>query len=71
LESHLSYDFKPGTWVSADGNFWWGGITSLNGVQSLSTKQTGSRIGGTAAIRISRRQSVKVCCSTSGILQDV
>ena len=25
FEGHLSYDFKPGTWVSLDGNFWRGG----------------------------------------------
>jgi len=49
--------------VSADGNFWWGGTTSLNGVQNPATKQTSSRIGGTAAIRISKHQSVKASYS--------
>ena len=63
MEGHLSHDFKPGTWVSLDLNFWWGGLTSLNGIQNLDTKQTGSRIGGTAAWRFSKHQSLKVSYS--------
>ena len=47
FEGHLSHDFKPGTWASLDGNFWWGGLTSISGIQNLKTEQTGSRIGGT------------------------
>jgi hypothetical protein len=63
LEGHLSYDLKPRLWVSVDGNFWWGGITSLSGVQNLATKQTGSRVGATASFPISKHQSVKVSYS--------
>jgi len=63
LEGHFSRDFRPGTWVSVDVNFWWGGVTTLNGIQNLATKQTGSRIGGTAAWRFSNHQSLKVSYS--------
>jgi hypothetical protein len=63
FEGHFSRDFKLGTWVSLDGNFWWGGITALSGVQDLATKQIGSRIGVTAAWRFSRHQSLKVSYS--------
>jgi Putative MetA-pathway of phenol degradation len=63
LEGHLSYDFKPRLWVSLDANFWWGGIISLNGIQNLQTKQTGSRLGGTASFPISKHQSIKVSYS--------
>lgn len=63
LEGHLSRDFKTGTWVSLDGNFWWGGVTTLNGIQNLATKQTGSRIGATAAWRFSKHQSLKISYS--------
>jgi hypothetical protein len=59
LEGHLSYDVKPRLWLSLDGNFWWGGITSLSGIQNLATKQTGSRLGGTVSIPISKHQSIK------------
>jgi hypothetical protein len=60
FEGHLSYDFKPRLWVSVDGNFWYGGETSLNGVPNPKTKQTNSRIGATAAVPISKHQSLKI-----------
>jgi hypothetical protein len=63
LEGHLSYDLKPRLWLSLDGNFWWGGITSLSGIQNLATKQTGSRLGGTASFPINKHQSIKVSYS--------
>jgi hypothetical protein len=63
FEGHLSYNIKPRLWVSLDGNFWAGGITSLSSVQNLQTKQTGSRIGGTASFPISKHQSMKVSYS--------
>jgi hypothetical protein len=59
FEGHLSYDIKPRHWVSLDGNFWSGGVTTISGLQNLATKQTGSRIGGTASIPLSGHQSVK------------
>jgi hypothetical protein len=59
FEGHLSYDFKPRLWVSLDGNFWFGGATSLNGVPSPSTVQRNSRVGLTSSIPISRHQSLK------------
>jgi hypothetical protein len=63
LEGHLSRNFNPGTWASVDANFWWGGLTSLAGIQNLATKQTGSRIGATVAWRFSKHQSLKVSYS--------
>jgi hypothetical protein len=63
LEGHLGYDIKPRLWLSLDGNFWWGGITSLSGIQNLATKQTGSRIGGTVSFPISKHQSIKASYS--------
>jgi hypothetical protein len=60
LEGHLSYDLKPRYWVSLDGNFWLGGVTTLNGIKNLQTRQTGSRIGGTASVPLSKHQSIKV-----------
>jgi len=63
LEGHLSYDVKLRLGVSLDANFWWGGIGNLNGIQNLETKQTGSRIGGTASFPISKHQSMKVSYS--------
>ena len=60
VEGHLSYDFRPRLWVSFDANFWRGGRTSLNGVQNPATLQRSSRVGVTASLPLTRRQSVKV-----------
>jgi hypothetical protein len=58
METHLSYDVKPRLWASIDGNFWYGGRTSLNGVAGA-TLQTSSRIGATCSIPLNKYQSVK------------
>jgi hypothetical protein len=60
IESHFSYDVKPRLWISLDGNFWYGGRTSLNGVVNIHTEQRNSRIGVTASIPITKHQSLKV-----------
>jgi hypothetical protein len=59
FEGHLSYDVKPRLWVSLDGNFWFGGRTSVNGLENLNTLQRNSRIGGTLSIPLNRRQAMK------------
>ncbi len=68
FESHLSYDVKrfrgkPTLWFSLDGNFWFGGTTSMGGYSNPDTKQTASRLGVTAAVPVSRHQSIKASFS--------
>ena len=71
FEGHLSYDFSAAklakkrlrAWASLDGNLWFGGVTTLNGIRNLETKQTGSRIGGTVSIPFTKFQSIKVSYS--------
>jgi len=60
FEGHLSYDVKPRLWFSLDGNYWFGGTASVNGFANLATRQTSSRIGGTAAVPFTKHQSVKI-----------
>ncbi len=60
VELHLSYDVRPRFWVSLDGNFWYGGKTSVNGVENPVTLQKSSRIGVTASFPLTRHQSLKV-----------
>jgi hypothetical protein len=67
-ESHLSYDVKPRLWASIDGNFWYGGRTSLNGKPAL-TLQTSSRIGASSSIPLSRHQSVKISYSNGSYVR--
>jgi len=65
FEGHLSYSFKnPQKWISLDGNFWVGGVDSVNGVANPETKQTSSRIGGTFALPITSHQSLKFSYSS-------
>jgi len=64
FEGHLSYSFKnPRKWASLDGNFWRGGITALNSVRNLETKQTASRLGATLSLPVGKHQSVKISYS--------
>ena len=60
FEGHLSYDVKPRLWASLDGNFWFGGTTSLNGVENPVSYLRNSRLGGTVSFPISKHQSIKV-----------
>ena len=70
FEGHLSYDANRfgrlkalRAWASLDGNFWWGGITALNGIRNLDTKQTGSRLGATISLPYTKHQSIKIAYS--------
>lgn len=67
FEGHLSYDFqklfgkaKLHGWASLDGNYWWGGIASLQGIPNPNTDQSSSRLGGTLSLPYARHQSIKV-----------
>jgi hypothetical protein len=60
VELHVSYDVRPRLWVSLDGNFWYGGKTTVNGVENPSTLQKNSRVGVTASIPLTTRQSLKL-----------
>ena len=59
VEVHLSYDVKPRLWVSLDGNFWYGGETSLNGVVTPTTLQANSRLGATVSVPLGKHSSLK------------
>lgn len=68
IEGHLSYDVKgfrgkPTLWFSLDGNFWFGGTTSLGGISNPATRQTASRIGTTASVPLTHHQAVKISYS--------
>ena len=63
FEGHLSYNLKPRLWASIDGNYWFGGTTSIDGVVNPITNQSNSRIGATVAVPITGHQSLKVSYS--------
>jgi hypothetical protein len=63
FEAHLSYDVRPRLWISLDANFWSGGESSVNGVSNPATYQRSSRVGITASIPLTTRQSIKISYS--------
>lgn len=60
VELHLNYDVRPRLWVSLDGNFWYGGRTSVNGRENPATLQKNSRVGITGSVPLTRHQSLKL-----------
>jgi hypothetical protein len=69
FEGHLSYDVKPRLWASLDGNYWHGGITSLNNVANPATLQSNSRVGGTISVPITPHQSMKFAYSNGAYIK--
>ena len=59
IEMHLSYDVKPRLWASVDGNYWYGGETTVDSLGKIGTLQSNSRIGGTISVPLTKHQSVK------------
>ena len=62
-EVHLSYDVRPRLWISLDANFWSGGENAVNGVSNTASYQHSSRVGITASIPLTKRQSIKISYS--------
>jgi hypothetical protein len=69
LEGHVSYDVKPRFWVSFDANFWFGGKTSINGVENPATELRSSRLGATSSLPINKHQSVKFSYSNGAYIR--
>jgi hypothetical protein len=64
FESHLSRNFgNPRFWASLDGNFWFGGTTTLGGITNPGTRQTSSRVGATLSLPVTKHQSFKFAYS--------
>jgi len=65
FEGHLSRQLgkNPRCWASLDGNYWFGGTTTLEGIPRPGTRQSSTRLGGTFAVPITKHQSVKFAYS--------
>jgi hypothetical protein len=63
LQTHLSYEFRRGSWVALDTTWFAGGRTSANGI-SKQDRQRNRRIGVSFAIPVTDRQSLKLAYST-------
>jgi hypothetical protein len=61
IQGHVMYTIRTAFWVAADGNFWRGGRTTVNGVEST-LEQRNSRVGFTFAVPIKNRQ-IRIACA--------
>ena len=69
FEGHLSYDVRPRLWASVDGNYWWGGTSSINGVENPDTRLRSSRLGATVSVPITRHQAIKISYSNGAYVR--
>jgi hypothetical protein len=65
-QAHLRYAFSRSVWGALDGNFWWGGRTTVNGVANDDV-QRNSRVGLTVVTRVGRGHTIRVAVSTGAI----
>jgi hypothetical protein len=57
FQGHLSYTFRPGLWAAANGTYYQGGATTVDGVRD-GNRQENARVGLTLSVPISRTQSI-------------
>ncbi len=63
VQAHVSYDFGRGVWAAADGTYYFGGRTMINGI-SQNNMQENSRVGVTFAVPVNKHNSIKLYAST-------
>jgi hypothetical protein len=62
LQGHLIYEFSPAFWAAFDSTYYAGGRTTIDGEQGPEPENV--RLGMTAALSLSRHQSIKLYSST-------
>jgi hypothetical protein len=63
IQGHVNYSFKRGIWAAIDGTYYWGGSSTLDGVEG-NDLQKNTRLGCTLALPLGLYQSVKLYFST-------
>jgi hypothetical protein len=63
VQAHLVYQFANGVWAVLNGTYYMGGGTTIDGVKQ-DDGQRASRFGGTLAIPVDRRNSIKLYASS-------
>ena len=59
IQGHVVYSFKQGIWAAVDGTYYWGGRTTVDGVEG-NDLQKNSRFGFTFALPLSLHNSLKI-----------
>jgi len=62
VQGHLIYEFIPGLWAALDATYYAGGRTTIDGEKGQQPENV--RLGLTAALSVSRHQSIKLYGST-------
>ena len=63
IQGHINYNFSKGMWAALDGTFYWGGRTTIDGVEGDNMQQN-SRLGFTFALPVNIHHSLKLNLST-------
>lgn len=63
LQGHLVYTTRIGIWLAVDGTYYWGGKTTVDGVEGNDLQQN-SRLGTTLALPLNRHHALKFNFST-------
>jgi hypothetical protein len=63
VQGHVIYTFKRGIWTSLDGTYYWGGSTTVDGVEG-NDLQKNTRLGFTFALPLNIHNSLKLYLST-------
>ncbi len=63
VQGHVHYNFRGGIWAALDGTYYWGGRTTIDGVEG-NDLQENSRFGFTFALPVNIHHSLKFYMST-------
>jgi hypothetical protein len=63
IQGHVNYNFKKGIWVALDGTYYWGGNSTVDGVEG-NDLQKNTRLGLTVAIPMGIHHVLKINLST-------
>jgi hypothetical protein len=63
IQGHVNYNFRGGIWAALDGTIYWGGKTTIEGIEG-DNLQENTRLGFTFALPFNIRHSIKLNLST-------
>ena len=63
VQGHVNYNFKKGIWAALDGTYYWGGHSTVDGVEG-NDLQKNTRLGLTVAVPLGIHHSIKINLST-------
>ncbi len=68
FQAHLSYNFTRKAWAAFDATYYVGGTSTIQGVEN-DDWQSNTRLGGTVALPVGQRHSIKLAVSRGAIIR--